>query len=89
MRIIIEEAIEMIKKSTPDLLIIDFKMPRMCGDEVCKILKQDILIQHMPIIMLTGKGEVLDKIQGINAGADDYIVKPFTVESIQEKINNI
>ena len=81
-----QEAVTMIKKSTPDLLITDFKMPKMCGDEVCKILKQDILIQHMPIIMLTGKGEVTDKIHGINAGADDYIVKPFEPQELVVRV---
>jgi diguanylate cyclase (GGDEF)-like protein len=84
-----KEAVEMIKKSTPDLLITDFKMPKMCGDEVCKILKEDILIQHMPIIMLTGKGEVTDKIHGINAGADDYIVKPFEPQELVARVKMI
>jgi len=84
-----KEAVDMIKKSTPDLLITDFKMPKICGDEVCKILKQDILIQHMPIIMLTGKGEVLDKIQGINAGADDYIVKPFEPQELVARVKMV
>ena len=84
-----KEAVDMIKKCTPDLLITDFKMPKICGDEVCKILKQDILIQHMPIIMLTGKGEVLDKIQGINAGADDYIVKPFEPQELVARVKMV
>jgi len=81
-----EEAVEMVKKSAPDLLITDLKMPRMCGDEVCKMLKQDILIQHMPVIMLTGKGEVTDKIHGINSGADDYIVKPFEPQELVARV---
>lgn len=81
-----EEAVAMIKKSTPDLLITDFKMPKMCGDEVCRILKQDILIQHMPIIILTGKGEIIDKVQGISAGADDYIVKPFEPQELVVRV---
>ena len=84
-----QEAVEMIKKSTPDLLITDFKMPKMCGDEVCRVLKQDILIQHMPIIMLTGKGELLDKVQGINAGADDYIVKPFEPQELVARVKMV
>lgn len=81
-----KEAVEMVKKSTPDLLITDFKMPGMCGDEVCKTLKEDILLQHMPIIMLTGKGEIADKIHGINAGADDYIVKPFEPQELAARV---
>jgi len=84
-----KEAVDMVKKSTPDLLITDFKMPRICGDEVCRILKQDILIQHMPIIMLTGKGEVIDKIEGINAGADDYIVKPFEPQELVARVKMV
>ncbi|MDP2981243.1 MAG: response regulator [Candidatus Omnitrophota bacterium] len=84
-----EEAVGMVKKSAPDLLITDFKMPKMCGDEVCKTLKQDILIQHMPIIMLTGKGEITDKIHGINAGADDYIVKPFEPQELVARVKMV
>ncbi|MDP2921390.1 MAG: response regulator [Candidatus Omnitrophota bacterium] len=84
-----QEALEMVKKSSPDLLITDFKMPRMCGDEVCKTLKQDILIQHMPIIMLTGKGEITDKIHGINAGADDYVVKPFEPQELVARVKMV
>lgn len=80
------EAIEIIKNNTPDLLITDFKMPKMNGDEVCKTLKNDILIQHIPIIMLTGKGEVTDKVHGINAGADDYIVKPFEPKELVARV---
>jgi len=64
-----QEALEIIKKNVPDLLITDFKMPKLTGDEVCRRLKEDILVQHMPIIMLTGKGEVTDKVHGRNAGA--------------------
>ena len=84
-----QEAVNMIKKSTPDLLITDFKMPKICGDEVCRILKQDILIQHMPIIMLTGKGEITDKIYGINAGADDYMVKPFEPQELVARVKMV
>jgi len=84
-----KEAVDMVKKSAPDLLITDFKMPKICGDEVCRILKQDILIQHMPIIMLTGKGEVIDKIEGINAGADDYIVKPFEPQELVARVKMV
>lgn len=84
-----EEALDIIKKQTPDLLIIDFKMPKMCGDEVCRRIKQDILAQHMPIIMLTGKGEVTDKVHGINAGADDYMVKPFEPQELVARVKMV
>ena len=84
-----QEALDIIKKTTPDLLIIDFKMPKKCGDEVCRILKSDILVQHMPIIMLTGKGEVADKVHGINAGADDYMVKPFEPQELVARVKMV
>ncbi|MFH1478554.1 MAG: response regulator [Candidatus Omnitrophota bacterium] len=84
-----EEAVELIKKTNPDLLITDFKMPRMDGDEVCRIIKKDILLQHIPIIMLTGKGEVTDKVQGIKSGADDYMVKPFEPEELVARVNMV
>lgn len=71
------EAVEKVKKAPPDLIILDYMMPEMNGHEVARALKNDILYRHIPIIMLTAKGEVLDKIKGIEAGADDYVVKPF------------
>jgi diguanylate cyclase (GGDEF)-like protein len=84
-----QEALDIIKKTTPDLLITDFKMPKIGGDEVCRLLKQDILVQHMPIIMLTGKGDVTDKVHGINAGADDYIVKPFEPQELVARVKMV
>jgi len=84
-----QEAIDIIKKNAPDLLITDFKMPKLCGDEVCKILKSDILVQHMPIIMLTGKGETSDKIHGIDCGADDYMVKPFEPRELAARVKMV
>lgn len=72
-----KEAVEKVKQSPPDLIILDYMMPEMNGHEVARALKNDILYRHIPIIMLTAKGEVIDKIKGIDAGADDYVVKPF------------
>lgn len=84
-----QEALDIIKKTMPDLLITDFKMPKMDGDKVCRILKEDILVQHMPIIMLTGKGEVSDKVHGISCGADDYVVKPFEPEELVARVKMV
>ena len=72
-----ENAIAQVQKTSPQMILLDFKMPRMEGIEVCHFLKKDILLQHLPIIMLTSKGEITDKVHGIDAGADDYMVKPF------------
>ncbi|MFH1459557.1 MAG: response regulator [Candidatus Omnitrophota bacterium] len=83
------EGLEKVHKNSPDLVILDYKMPKMNGHEVCQILKKDILLRHMPIIMLTGKGETQDKIKGINAGADDYLVKPFDPQELVARIKMI
>jgi diguanylate cyclase (GGDEF)-like protein len=71
------EGLKMAQGKSPDLVILDYKMPYLDGREVCRRLKKDILLRHLPVIMLTGKGDLTDKIKGIDAGADDYIVKPF------------
>jgi diguanylate cyclase (GGDEF)-like protein len=71
------EALAFIQKKLPDLVLCDYKMPRMDGREFCRLIKKDILLRHLPVIMVTGKGELADKVDGIESGADDYIVKPF------------
>jgi diguanylate cyclase (GGDEF)-like protein len=84
-----EEGLALVQSKSPDLVILDYKMPRMDGKQVCQKLKQDLLLQHLPIIMLTGKGEVVDKVNGIDAGADDYIVKPFEPQELLARIRMI
>ena len=81
-----EEGLELIKSKSPHLVIVDYKMPKMDGPTLCAILKKDILMQHLPIIMLTGKSDVTDKVSGINAGADDYMVKPFEPEELLARL---
>lgn len=84
-----EDALQFIKTKSPNLVILDYKMPRMDGREVCQRVKKDLLLRHLPIIMLTGKGEVVDKVEGIDAGADDYIVKPFEPQELLARIRMI
>ena len=84
-----EEALEQIQRFSPHLILLDFKMPRMDGREVCQMLKKDILLQHIPIIMLTSRGDVTDKIEGIDAGADDYMVKPFEPTELAARVRMI
>jgi len=83
------EGLKLAQTKNPDLVIVDFKMPKLDGRGVCRELKKDILLSHMPIIMLTGKGDVADKVGGISAGADDYIVKPFEPQELIARINMI
>jgi diguanylate cyclase (GGDEF)-like protein len=84
-----EEGLKLAQTKNPDLVIVDFKMPKLDGKQVCLQLKNDILLSHMPIIMLTGKSEVKDKVGGLDAGADDYIVKPFEPEELVARIRMI
>jgi DNA-binding response OmpR family regulator len=78
------EALKAIEKEQFDLVILDVKMPFMGGLEVLKILKSDH--PHVPVIMLTGKGELTDRIVGLELGADDYIVKPFDLRELLARI---
>lgn len=81
-----QEGLDLAKTKSPDLIILDYKMPKLDGREVCLQLKKDILLRHLPIIMLTGKGELSDKVKGLDAGADDYIVKPFEPQELLARI---
>ena len=72
-----DRALEVIRASTPSLAVLDYMMPGLTGPQVCEQLRQDVVLRYLPIIMLTGKSEVHDKVAGLNAGADDYLVKPF------------
>lgn len=72
------DAIDITKRERPDLIILDIMLPSMEGTEVCKILKSGDATQHIPIIMLTAKGEEVDRVVGFELGADDYITKPFS-----------
>lgn len=84
-----QEGLKVAQTKNPDLVIVDYKMPKLDGRGVCQALKKDILLSHMPIIMLTGKGDLADKVGGIDAGADDYMVKPFEPEELIARIRMI
>ncbi len=72
-----EEALLKVAQENPDLLLLDVNLPRKSGLEVLRALREDISHVHLPIIMLTARGSLADKLAGIEAGADDYITKPF------------
>lgn len=83
------EALSAVKLSPPQLILLDFVMPKLNGPEVSRLLKKDILLRQIPIIMLTGKGELDEKVQGINAGVDDYLVKPFEPKELIARVKMI
>ncbi len=84
-----KEGLDMVKSKNPDLIITDYNMPLMNGPEFCRQLRRDILLRHLPVIMLTGKGETRDMVTGIESGADDYLVKPFEPETLLARIRMI
>ncbi len=83
------EGLAQARTGNPDIIITDYMMPIMTGPEFCKELRKDVLLSHIPIIMLTGKGDTKDMVTGINAGADDYLIKPFEPESLLARITMI
>ncbi|MCD4845341.1 MAG: response regulator [Methanosarcinales archaeon] len=83
------EAIEKTRSEHPDLVLLDLMMPGMDGIEVCKVLKEDPSTNDIPILMLTAKGDVEDKIGGIETGADDYVTKPFDLGELKARIKMI
>jgi two-component system phosphate regulon response regulator PhoB len=73
----------------PDFIILDLMLPKMSGLEVCRILKSDTATSHLPILMLTAKAEEVDRIVGLEFGADDYVTKPFSPREIVLRIRAI
>ena len=83
------EAIKLVKDQLPQLMLLDLMLPGMDGLDVCKEIRRDSSMSNMPIIMITAKGEEIDKIIGLELGADDYITKPFSVRELVARIKAI
>ena len=75
-----EEALELARKTEYDMVLLDIMLPKMDGFEVCRSIRE---FSNMPIVMLTAKGEDMDKILGLEYGADDYITKPFNILEVK------
>ncbi|MBN2263038.1 MAG: response regulator [Prolixibacteraceae bacterium] len=84
-----EQGYELAKKEDPVLIISDIMMPVMDGIELCKKVKNNLYTSHIPIILLTAKGNVEDFVEGLEQGADDYIPKPFNAEILLAKVHSI
>lgn len=81
-----EEAVEKAKENKYDIILLDLMLPKMDGLEVCQQIRE---FSNVPIVMLTAKGEDMDKILGLDYGADDYITKPFNIKEVILRIHNV
>lgn len=81
-----EEALLRVEEETPDLIVLDWMLPKVSGVEVCRQLRARPATRRTPVIMLTARGEESDKIRGLDTGADDYVVKPFAINELSARI---
>ena len=82
------EALQKVKTYQPDIVVSDVMMPRMNGYELCKLIKENIDISHIPVILLTARDDEQSQLQGYKIGADAYLIKPFEEEMLLELIRN-
>jgi DNA-binding response OmpR family regulator len=81
--------LRMAREETPALIILDLMLPKMPGLEICKVLKTDGATRQIPVLMLTAKAEEIDRIVGLEFGADDYVTKPFSPRELVLRVNAI
>jgi phosphate regulon transcriptional regulator PhoB len=84
-----EKALSLVRTKNPNLIVLDLMLPGIQGLEVCKQIRRDAESAGIPIIMLTAKGEELDKVIGLEVGADDYITKPFSVKELMARVKAV
>lgn len=84
-----EEALILIDEQQPDLVILDWMLPSVSGIEVCRRLRQRPETRNLPIIMLTARHEESDRIRGLDTGADDYVVKPFSMTELTARVRAV
>lgn len=84
-----EKGLKQVAEYNPDLIILDVMMPKLDGYEVCRRLKSDENTKYIPILMLTAKGEVEDKVKGLDIGANDYLAKPFDYKELSARVRSL
>ncbi|MEW6215036.1 MAG: response regulator, partial [Nitrospirota bacterium] len=84
-----EEALKQVVEYNPDLIVLDVMMPKIDGYEVCQRLKADENTRYIPVLMLTAKGEVENKVKGLDIGADDYLTKPFDYKELSARVRSL
>jgi len=84
-----EEAMLMIRERRPDLILLDWMLPRLSGIEVCRRVRRQADTQNIPIIILSARGEESDRVRGLDCGADDYVVKPFSPSELVARVRAV
>lgn len=83
------DGLGIIRKEKPDLVLLDLMLPEMDGFEICRRLKGDPLTSHIPIIMITARGDESDIVLGLGLGADDYVIKPFSPKELAARVRAV
>lgn len=84
-----EEGLDKVRDTHPDLIVLDIMLPKLDGLSLCRIVRRDPVTAHIPIIMLTARGTEVDKIVGLESGADDYVVKPFALGEFLARVRAV
>jgi two-component system phosphate regulon response regulator PhoB len=84
-----EEALLMVDERLPDLIVLDWMLPKVSGIEVCRRLRQRNETRNVPVVMLTARGEESDRVRGLDTGADDYVVKPFSMTELGARLRAV
>ena len=84
-----QEALDRVRESLPDLILIDWMLPGMSGIDLVRRLRANERTQNVPIIMLTARADEVDKLMGLESGADDYITKPFSIRELNARIKAV
>jgi len=84
-----EEALLQLKESKPDAVLLDWMLPRVSGIEVCRQIRRTPAWKDLPVIMLTARGEEADRVRGLDSGADDYVVKPFSPNELIARLRAV
>ncbi len=84
-----EEALMLVEERAPDLVVLDWMLPKVSGIEVCRRLRGRAPTRNVPVVMLTARGEESDRIRGLDTGADDYVIKPFSMAELTARIRAV
>ena len=84
-----EEAVELATRVNPDLILMDVRMPRMTGYEACKVMKANPDLKDIPVVFLTARGQETEIQQGLEAGAEEYLLKPFAPDQLTNRVKAI